>query len=246
MKKIGSTVLYFLITFLICTSQVYGQVSSKTLELPSFRSIYVNSNYTVYLKQSNKQEVKVEALTEIYEVSEFKVENDVLHINIEKKKEEKNKSLWSKIDDIKIAPTLKVIVSMRDVSELRVNGGGRIVSENSIASNDLKLSVTGSGSMDVDIKGRELDAEVSGSGNMALKGYASDMDLSMSGSGSFKGFDLELEKAEVKISGSGNGELNISDNLEAEIYGSGILKHKGGTKNVVQKVYGNGDVERAY
>ena len=245
MKKTGILIFCSLIIFL-SISNVEAQVTSKMLDLPSFRSIYVNSNYTVYVKQSNKQEVKVDALTEIFEISEFKVENDVLHINIKRKKEVKNKSLWSKIDDIKISPTLKVMVSMRDVNELKVNGGGRIVGENSIASNDLKLSVTGSGSMNLDIKGRELDAEISGSGDMALKGYASELDVKMSGSGSLKGFSLELERAEANISGSGTCEINVSDNLEAEVYGSGNLKHKGATKNVVQKVYGSGSVERAY
>ncbi len=49
------------------------------------QSIYVNSNYTVYLKQTNKQEVKVEALADIYSLTEIKVENGVLLINVEKK-----------------------------------------------------------------------------------------------------------------------------------------------------------------
>lgn len=244
MKRIITAVLCLLLTQ--ASWQLFGQVTNKVLELPTFRSIYVNSNYTVYLKQSNKQEVSVNALSEIYEISEFKVEDDVLHINIKEKKDLKNKSIWDKIDDIKISPKLKVMVSVRDISTLKVNGGGRIVSENSIASNDLKLAVTGSGSMDIDIKGRDVDTEVSGSGNMTLKGYASDMDLTVSGSGSLKAYDLELEQAEAKMSGSGNVELNVTDNLEAEIYGNGSLKHKGATKNVVQKVYGGGSIERAY
>ena len=243
MKKFCVLVLILILTHSLSS---IAQVTSKTLDLPSFRSIYVNSNYTVYLKQTNKQEVKVEALTEIFEVSEFKVENDVLHININRKKDVKNKSLWSKIDDIKIAPTLRVMISLRDVAELKVNGGGKIVSENSIASNDLKLGVTGSGSIEIDIKGREVDAEISGSGDMTLKGYASEADITLSGSGSLRAYNFELEKAEAKMSGSGLCEINVSDNLEAMVYGSGDMKHKGGTKNVVKKVYGNGSIDRAY
>ncbi|GAA0893389.1 head GIN domain-containing protein [Fulvivirga kasyanovii] len=222
------------------------EVTRKTLELPAFHSIYVNSNYTVYLKQTNKQEVTVEALTEIYEISEFKVEDGVLHINVQRKKDEKNKSVWAKIDDIKIAPTMKLIVSMRDVHELKVNSSGKIISENSIASNDLDIAVTGSGSMDLDIKGRELKTKISGSGSITVKGYASDNDVSITGSGSFHAFDCELEQAEVHVSGSGVCEIKVSDTLEAEIYGSGTIKHKGNTKSVTKKVYGSGEVERAY
>ena len=31
-----------------------AQTTKKVLELPEFKGIYVNSNYTVYLKQTNK------------------------------------------------------------------------------------------------------------------------------------------------------------------------------------------------
>lgn len=222
------------------------EITRKTLELPTFHSIYVNSNYTVYLKQTNKQEVTVEALTEIYEISEFKVEDGILHINVQKKKDEKNKSVWAKIDDIKISPTMKLTVSMRDVHKLKVNSGGKIISENSIASNDLDIAVTGSGSMDLDVKGRELKTNISGSGSITIKGYATDNDVSITGSGSLHAFSCELEKAEVYLSGSGLCEVKVSDTLDAEIYGSGIVKHQGNTKSVTKKTYGSGEVERAY
>src|SRR5690606_38004443 len=99
---------------LLITLQVQAQVTKKTLELPEFKAIYVNSNYTVYLKQTNKQEVSVEALTEIYSATEIKVEDGILMINIERKPESPNKSLWSKIDDIKLNPTMKLFVSVKN------------------------------------------------------------------------------------------------------------------------------------
>jgi len=58
-----------------------------------------------------------------------------------------------------------------NIADLQVNGGGKIVSENSIASDILNLSVSGSGSMELDIKGNNVKTEVSGSGSIALKGY---------------------------------------------------------------------------
>ncbi|MBL6445252.1 DUF2807 domain-containing protein [Fulvivirga sp. 29W222] len=246
--------LLLILVALAVTFSLYGtnkdpigpEITKKTLELPAFHSVYVNSNYTVYLKQTNKQEVTVEALTDIYEISEFKVEDGVLHINVQHKKDEKNKSVWARIDDIKISPTMKLIISMKEIHKLKVNSSGKIISENSIASNDLDLAVTGSGSMDLDIKGREVKTKISGSGNIAVKGYASDNDISISGSGSVHAYDCELEQADVKISGSGICEIKVSDNLQAEIYGSGTIKHKGNTKSVTKKVYGSGEVERAY
>lgn len=248
MRKIS--LLFFLIVLSIlllsAASIAWAQTTKKVLELPEFKSIYVNSNYTVMLKQTNKQEVSVEALTEIYELTEIKVENGVLMINVERKPESTNKSIWAKIDDIKMNPTMKLYVSMKNISELQVNGGGKILSENSIAADYISLSVAGTGSMDVDIKGNTVKADISGSGNLTLRGYGTSLDLTMSGTGNLKGFDCPMESAKAKISGAGIAEINVSSNLEAYVYGTGSVKHKGNTKTVTKKVYGAGTIDRAY
>jgi hypothetical protein len=233
--------------FIACLSfTAVAQVTKKPLELPEFKAIYNNSNYAVYLKQTNKQEVSVEALTEIYELTNIFVENGVLMINIERKPENPNKSIWAKIDDIKLNPTMKVYVSVKNVNDLQVNGAGKIISENSLASPTLNLSISGSGSMDLDIKGDQVKAEVSGSGKMGIKGYATNLDGVVSGSGAINAFNCPLEKAAIKVSGSGLAELNVTDTIVATVVGNGAVKHKGNTKNAKKKIYGSGTVDRAY
>ncbi len=248
MRKINFLFVIIVISlvFLSIASFTFAQTTKKTLELSEFKSIYVNSNYTVYLKQTNKQEVVVEALTEIWELTTVKVENGVLMVNVERKPDNPNKSIWAKIDDIKIKPTMKLTVSVKNINELQVNSGGKIVSENSIASDYFNLSVSGTGGIDLDIKGNNIKTEISGSGNVTLKGYATSNDVVISGSGSLNAFACEVETAKVKISGSGTSELTVSSNLEATVLGSGTIKHKGNTKNVTKKVYGSGSVDRAY
>ncbi|MBA4058168.1 MAG: hypothetical protein C0490_25860, partial [Marivirga sp.] len=206
----------------------------------------VNSNYTVYLKQTNKQEVTIEALTEIFTVTEVKVENGILMVNVDRKPDSPNKSLWAKIDDIKLNPTMKLYVSVKSINDLQVNGGGKIVSENSIAADYVTLGVSGNGSMDVDLKGNTIKAEVSGSGAMTLRGYATSIDALVSGSGSINGFNCSLETAKVKVSGSGSCQINVANNLDALVLGSGEVKHKGNTKSAQKKIYGSGSVDRAY
>jgi hypothetical protein len=248
MRKINFLFVLVLFTLVLLSvaSLAFAQTTTKTLELSEFQSIYVNSNYTVYLKQTNKQEVKVEALSEIYALTEIKVENGVLMINVERKPDNPNKSVWAKIDDIKLNPTMKVYVSVKNVNELQVNGGGKIVSENSIASDNLTLGVGGSGTLDLDIKGKTLKTDLSGSGTIILKGYASYNDMSVAGSGNLNAFNLELETAKIKLSGSGVAEISVTNSLDASVLGSGKVKHKGNTKTVTKKQFGSGTVERAY
>jgi len=231
---------------LFISSVAFGQTTKKVIELPEFKSIYVNSNYTVYLKQTNKQEVTVEALTEIFSVTEIKVENGILMVNVERKPDNANKSLWAKIDDIKLNPTMKLFVSVKSITDLQVNGGGKIISENSIATDYVTLGVSGPGSMDVDLKGNTIKSEVSGSGTMTLRGYATSLEALVSGSGNINGFSCALEKAKVKVSGSGVCQVNVTDNIDAVVLGNGSVKHKGNTKTATKKIYGSGTIDRAY
>jgi hypothetical protein len=232
---------------MICASGIVSaQTTKKVLELPEFKGIYVNSNYTVYLKQTNKQEVTVEALTEIFAVSEFKVENGILMINVDRKPESPNKSIWQKIDDIKLNPTMKIYVSVKNLNDLQVNGNGKIISENSIASDYITLGVAGGGSMDVDLKGNTVKAELSGTGVMTVKGYATSMDAVVSGSGTLDGYKFALETAKARVSGPGLCQLNVANNIDAMVLGTGQVKHKGNTKTAQKKIYGAGSIERAY
>lgn len=248
MRKINFIFAIILVSLVLLSiaSFTFGQTTKKTLELPEFKAIYVNSNYTVYVKQTNKQEVTVEALTEIWELTTVKVENGVLMVNVERKPDNPNKSIWAKIDDIKVRPTMKLTVSVKNLNELQVNGGGKIVSENSIAADYMSMAVSGSGGIELDIKGNNLKTEISGSGNVTLKGYATTNDITMSGSGTMNAFACELENAKIKMSGSGSCEISATASLDAMVLGSGIIKHKGNTKNVTKKVYGSGSVDRAY
>lgn len=232
--------------FVFATLSGVAQVTKKTLELPEFKSIYVNSNYTVYLKQTNKQEVVVEALTEIYELTDIHVEDGVLMINVERKPSNANKSIWAKIDDIKLNPTMKVMVSMKNINELQVNGGGKIISQNSLATSNVALSVSGNGMMDLDLKGDIIKAEVSGAGKIHLRGYGNSIEALVSGSGGINGFACGTETAKAKVTGTGYCELNVTNELYAAVQGNGVIKHKGNTKNVQKKIYGSGSVDRAY
>ena len=240
------TSIVALFGLIIISNLAVAQVTKKPIELPEFKSIYVNSNYTVYLKQTNKQEVTVEALTEIFTLTDIKVENGVLMINVDRKPDNPNKSIWAKIDDIKLNPTMKLYVSVKNINELMINGGGKIISENSIAATVLTLAVNGNGSMDLDLKGDIIKAEVTGSGSLSLRGYATSIEGLVSGPGSINAFNCPMESAKIRVSGAGLCEVNITNNIDALVLGNGQIKHKGNTKTATKKVYGSGTIDRAY
>ncbi|WP_176223816.1 head GIN domain-containing protein [Marivirga sericea] len=234
------------VLFLVFASaRISAQVNNyDVMNIVDFHSVSVNSAYTVYLKQSNKEEVRVEAEKEIYALTEITVEEGVLHINIKKDDSQTSKSIWQKIDNIKLLPTLKVYVSIKDVQKLSVNGNGKLITENSIASDRISLLVAGTGSMEVDIKSDQVDAKLIGPGNLSIKGYAETLNIENSGAGSIDAFDFEVQNATANLYGLGSMKINVSDKLDAKIYGSGDMLVKGATKEIVKKEYGSGEIER--
>ncbi|WKV12753.1 head GIN domain-containing protein [Marivirga harenae] len=233
------------ILFILISPALNAQVNNyNVMNIVDFHSISVNSAYTVYVKQSNKEEVRVEAEKEIYDLTEITVQEGVLHINIKRDDSKSSKSIWQKIDNIKLMPTLKVYVSIKDVQSLSVNGNGKLITENSIASDKLSLLVAGTGSMEVDIKSKSIDAKLTGPGSLTIKGYADNMDIENSGAGSIEAYDFEVQNSNARLYGLGSMKINVSNKLDAKIYGSGNLLVKGATKEIVKKEYGSGLVER--
>ncbi|WKK75991.2 head GIN domain-containing protein [Marivirga salinae] len=233
------------VLFLFISPSLLAQVNNyDVMNIVDFHSISVNSAYTVYIKQSNKEEVRVEAEKEIYDLTEIIVKEGVLHINIEKDDSQTSKSIWQKIDNIKLLPTLKVYVSIKDVQNLSVNGSGKLITENSIASDKLELLVAGTGSMEIDAKTKELDAKLAGPGTLTIKGYTDNLNVENSGAGDVDAFEFEAQNANAKLYGLGSIKMNVSEKLDAKIYGSGNISVKGATNEIVKKEYGSGIVER--
>lgn len=229
---------------LLSAAAVFAQVTNQTIKVSDFHSISVNSAYTVYVKQSNKEEVTVKAEKDIFDISEFTVKDGVLHIDIKRDESSGNKSIWQKIDNIKLMPTLTVNVSIKDVENLSVNGNGKLITENSIAADKLNLLLAGSGSMEVDVKSKELTAKQAGTGSLTIKGYADHLNLENSGSGNVEAFNFEVETADVNVYGSATAKINVSSELDAKVFGSGGVHVKGGTKKMTKKEFGSGKVER--
>lgn len=233
------------ILILFVSSSLLAQVNNyDVMNIVDYHSISVNSAYTVYVKQSNKEEVRVEATKDVYDVTEITAEEGVLHINIKKDDTQASKSIWQKIDNIKLLPTMNVYVSIKDVQKLSVNGTGKLITENSIAADNLNLQVAGTGSMEVDVKTKTLEAKLAGPGDLKIKGYTNNLVLENSGAGSIDAFEFESQNANAKLYGLGSIKMNVSEKLDAKIYGSGNISVRGATKEIVKKEYGAGIVER--
>lgn len=139
---------------------------------------------------------------------------------------------------------ITVYITMPELNGLGVSGSGKAEIKETVKTDDLNLSVSGSGKIYAsDISVSDLVCSISGSGDISLGGTGSSSraDISISGSGNYFGDSFKIGSAEIHISGSGNCTCNVTESLRASVSGSGNVTYEGNPK-VDAHVSGSGKV----
>ena len=106
------------------------------------------------------------------------------------------------------------------------------------------LEVSGSGNVEVeDVDIDELAVTISGAGDVEISGSADSQNVEISGSGDYRAEDLESQEAKIDVGGSGLATVNVRDELDAEVSGSGSVEYIG-DPTVKQDVSGAGEVRK--
>ena len=207
-----------------------GDVGSEERNVEAFNAIDLSGTANVYISKSRNNKVEIKTDDNIMPLVETYVKSGKLHIS--------NKKCISK------TTVFDIYVSMPEIEELNVSGSGQIHSDDKFKSNNVKLIVSGSGEILLNIKANYVKSRVSGSGEIELTGKTDKQDVRISGSGEYNAFDLTSNETVVDISGSGNCEIFVEESLEAEVSGSGDVEYRGEPKIVNTEVSGSGTIKK--
>ncbi|MBN1988851.1 MAG: DUF2807 domain-containing protein [Bacteroidales bacterium] len=210
-----------------------GAQQKKSYDLKGFTTVSLSLAADLYVSQEAEYKVEIVAPESIIEKLDVYVDGQTLKI-----KTTGFKAINWRDDDVKI------YVSLPIVKGLHLSGSGDIIAQTAIKTDDLKVSISGSG--DVSIKSltaQTLKLAISGSGDMELAGPAivSSVDVAVSGSGDIDLSRLQASDVDVAISGSGDIKIWANENLRGKVSGSGDIYYKGRPRFDV-KVSGSGRV----
>jgi hypothetical protein len=109
-------------------------------------------------------------------------------------------------------------------------------------------AVTGNGSSSTRVTGPfyidAFSAHLAGSCDLSVENCSGRaISVQIDGSGNFKAFDFPGKKAEIRMSGSGQAEMNVSDELDIWISGSGKVYYQG-YPAIYTHISGSGQVTR--
>jgi len=206
-----------------------GQITNKELTLNDYNEIsIVGPGVLVYENKTDAAPyLKIETDNNIMPLVEISSENGVLVI-----KPQKN-----------INPSsINIYTNSTALAKINSTGSANITIKGEVNTSSLDLGVTGSGKITGEnIICQKFRANVVGSGNVKISGTASDIKSTVLGSGSIDVNEMPAQEANCKITGSGSSFVNISENLRAEILGSGEVKYQG-TPLIESSVVGSGKV----
>ncbi len=203
--------------------------------LSGFNAINVAGPFDVDIIQGATESVKVEAPADVMERILTEVNGGVLKIY-------SKHDLWNWGDWFGHHKKILVHVMVKDVNEINISGSGDVAFRGGVTANSMKLRISGSGDMTGKVEAKTLECSISGSGDMRLSGKAGNSTVSVVGSGDFRAGNLLTESTAVRVSGSGDADINASEKVDAAVNGSGDVHYSGGPKSVNKHKSGSGDI----
>jgi len=205
-----------------------GPMVKKQLNLDDFKGVGLSLNADVHIRQGSQQSVEIEAKESVIENITKEVRNDYWKIGFERNMKNYDKiTIW---------------ITIPDLEKLSVSGSGDIKGKGKFENlEDLHLSISGSGNIYLDLEAEKTNCSITGSGGLKITGKTKHQKISITGSGDVDSYDLDTEECVVRITGSGDCEVSVSNNLEAYITGSGDVDYKG-DPNVRSRIVGSGDI----
>lgn len=224
-----------------------GGIITETRDVKDFDQIELDISADVVLHYDS-----------IFKV-EVKAQNNLL---TDIKTEKSGKSLVIKSSQcFRGNPNITVNVYMPKLRGISLNSSGHI-STDKFTEDALAVTIAGSGDINLAADAATITNIISGSGDLIWNGKSGYVETNINGSGDFNwesgsaddyfvnitgsggaySFNAPVKNADIKISGSGNIEVNASDKLSVNITGSGNVYYKG-HPSFSLNVTGSGKVE---
>lgn len=210
-----------------------GEVITRTLSVADFKKVDLAIATNIIVKQGSNFEVKAIGQSNIIDLINTSVSNDMWIITTKEN---------TCISDYK----LSFEITMPNVDKLLINGSGNITLEDFINQNNLTMEINGSGKITLNkFEGiKKLDLSLGGTGSViANKDISSitDLNVTISGSGDYNGFLISADNNTVDISGAGDVKLTAVKTLNATITGSGSIHYKG-NPTITKNITGSGKI----
>jgi hypothetical protein len=126
-----------------------------------------------------------------------------------------------------------------DELAVSLSGSGEIIGN--VKANSMGLNISGSGTASLEVDADFIETFISGSGDIFFDGSGNIAHYNISGSGAVKAYNFPVNECYTKISGSGSMFVNVAEHLEVNISGSGSVYYIG-YPDIFTNITGSGEL----
>lgn len=210
------------------------EVVKQTRSVGNYDRISVTGMMEVQLVAGKAGKIDIEAESNLMEHIETEVSGSHLKISVKK--------------GVNLQPSrnypIKLVVPFEKLEALALTGSGHIRNSDVIKARDFKVSVTGSGNMNLNLVTENLEGSLTGSGDVKLRGNTRNLKCTVTGSGDFLAYDLKADKVDANVTGSGDIEITVVNELNARVSGSGDITYRGNPEKQNFRTSGSGKVSK--
>jgi hypothetical protein len=210
-----------------------GDIINESRDISDFNRVELRGSGDLVIDQTGRESLEIEADEHLMDRIETQVVGDTLRLRV--RRQWFVWGLWT-------PKRVKYHLTVDELERITIAGSGSVTAK-SLKADSLGLRIIGSGDGDLSMDVKNLDVNISGSGELILIGKARKQKLTISGSGDYDAKELESKTAEITISGSGEGIVNATDELDVSISGSGSLQYLG-RPSIDQRISGSGDISK--
>jgi Putative auto-transporter adhesin, head GIN domain len=215
---------------------IIGRVSAQSTEnrsVSGFNSIANAGSFSVHVKITGAESLKITADASIIDEIETVVEGGNLEVRFKHPHEQHHYN--GRVD---------VYITAKSLNALVCSGSGSIEVDGALKGNQADVTLSGSGTISSGVASGKVEATISGSGKINLNGSTGKTTVTISGSGELRAGDLKTDVAEINTTGSGNVHLNVSKSISAQIVGSGNVYYTGTATISDVKTIGSGRIHK--
>jgi len=120
-----------------------------------------------------------------------------------------------------------IITYNQELAGIIANSGASIDSDNKVTSENIEIKASSGATLDLDIMCGDVKATVSTGAEMDLKGEARRLDLKFNTGSTFRGFDLQTQKARVKGGTGAEAQITVHEYIQTKVNTGATIEYKG-------------------
>ena len=229
MKNHTSLLLFlFLITF----NSNKLQSQSEVRDVGPYQGIRIEGPYKVTLTTGTEGKLTFEGNRSDLDKIESYVKKGILIIK-------KENTSW--FSDWK-SDLVSIRIPVEQINQIILTGSGDIQAETILKTPRLKIIISGSGNINLEVNTPSLNGIVTGSGELKLSGLSAQIGFTVTGSGSIEASALKSQFGKAQITGSGDINMQVTEEINGQVTGSGDITCFGNSKHQKIKITGSGDI----